>query len=83
MIAPLARDAAAKVEPHKSRDATELLSRSALLLWWCHGQGLEVTPEVVERPAVFPDLRDRALSNSPIQQTEEVKTCFVASPWVS
>jgi hypothetical protein len=34
VIAPLAGDAVAKVEPDTSRDATELLSRTALLLWW-------------------------------------------------
>jgi hypothetical protein len=50
VIAPLARDAVAKVEPDTSRDATELLSRTALLLWWCHGQGLELTSEVVFAP---------------------------------
>jgi hypothetical protein len=50
VIGPLARDAVAKVEPNTSRDATELLSRTALLLWWCHRQGLELTPEVVFAP---------------------------------
>jgi hypothetical protein len=40
-------------------------------------------PEVVEHLAVFPGFRDRVLSNSPIQQTEEVKTCFMASLWLS
>jgi hypothetical protein len=49
-IAPLARDAVAKVEPSTPRDATELLSRTALLLSWCHGQGLELMPAVVFAP---------------------------------
>jgi hypothetical protein len=49
-IAPLARDAVSKVEPSTPRDATELLSRTALLLSWCHGRGLELTPAVVFAP---------------------------------
>jgi hypothetical protein len=50
VIAPRARDAVARVEPRDARDATELLSRTALLLWWCHGQGLDLGPEVVFAP---------------------------------
>src|SRR5260370_4706947 len=61
VIAPLARDAVAKVEPDTSRDATELLSRTALLRWACQGQGLEVKPEVAETLATFPCVRERVM----------------------
>jgi hypothetical protein len=49
-IAPLAREAAAKAAPRDKREATELMSRTAALLWWCHGQGMEFKAEIVFAP---------------------------------
>jgi len=57
-VGPLVRDAVAKANPVDGRDATELMSRTAALLVWCHGQGLELRPEVM----FHPDTLDRFIA---------------------
>jgi hypothetical protein len=57
-VAPLAREAAAKAEPRNKREAVELMSQTAQLLAWCHGQGIELDPNVV----FLPDTIDRYIA---------------------
>ena len=58
-VAPLARQAAAKAEPRNKSEAVELMSRTARLLAWCHGQGIELDPKVV----FAPDTLDRYVAH--------------------
>jgi hypothetical protein len=58
-VAPLARQAAAKAEPRNKREAVELMSRTAGLLAWCHGQGIQLDPNIV----FLPDTIDRYIAH--------------------
>jgi hypothetical protein len=57
-LAPLASEAAAKAGPRDKREATELMSRTAGLLAWCHGQGIDLNPNLV----FAPDTLDRYIA---------------------
>jgi hypothetical protein len=49
VIERFVRDAVDRASP-PSRDAPMFASRTAMLLAWCHGQGLDLVPEVVLQP---------------------------------
>jgi integrase len=57
-ISPLARQAASMAGPRGGREATELMSRTAGLLAWCHGQGIDLNPDIV----FLPDTLDRYIA---------------------
>jgi hypothetical protein len=49
-IGPVVREAVTKATPRDSRDATELLTRTAFLAEWCRVHGLGLRPEVMFAP---------------------------------
>jgi hypothetical protein len=58
-ISPLARESAKKAGPRDKSDATQLMSLAAGLLVWCHGQGIDLNPNVV----FLPDTLDRYVAH--------------------
>jgi integrase len=57
-ISPLARQATSMSGPRDKREATEVMSRTAALLAWCHGQGIDLNPNIV----FLPDTLDRYIA---------------------
>src|SRR5205823_1374891 len=49
-IRPLVQEAVLQAEPRHAREARELMTRTAHLMWWCHQHGIELRAEIVFAP---------------------------------